>query len=111
MFGISDYNKLSINDIVLKACAETIKWHSEINTSWANTEIIYHPEVHLAFGVAVEGGLLTPVIRNADSLSLEQISLEAKALIKKACTKIETRRNGWIHFYNNKSWDVWYRHI
>ncbi len=87
LLGISDFNKLSINDIVLKACAETIKWHSEINTSWANTEIIYHPEVHLAFGVAVEGGLLTPVIRNADSLSLEQISLEAKALIKKARSK------------------------
>ena len=87
LLGISDFNKLSINDIVLKACAETIKWHSEINTSWANTEIIYHAEVHLAFGVAVEGGLLTPVIRNADSLSLEQISLEAKALIKKARSK------------------------
>ena len=87
LLGLSDFNKLSINDVVMKACAETIKWHPEINTSWGKTEIIYHPKVHLAFGVAVDGGLLTPVIRNADSLSLEQISSEAKALIGKARSK------------------------
>ena len=80
---------------MLKACAETIKWHPEINTSWANTDIIYHPEVHLSFGVAVEGGLLTPVIRN-DLYHLNNFS-GSKAL-SKARSKNKARRNGWIHF-------------
>lgn len=80
----TSFNKLSVNDFILKASAEAIKWHPEINTSWAEKEISYHAEVNLAFGVAVEGGLLTPVINNADRLSLEEISLEAKVLINKA---------------------------
>lgn len=83
----TSFNKFSVNDFILKACAESIKWHPEINTSWGNKEISYHAEVNLAFGVAVEGGLLTPVINNADQLSLEEVSLEAKSLINKARSK------------------------
>ena len=49
--------KLTLNDLILKACAETIKWVPEINTSWENDHIRYHGNVHLAFGVAVEDGL------------------------------------------------------
>ena len=83
----SGFNKLSVNDLILKACAESIKWHPEINTSWGESEIIFHDSVELAFGVAVEGGLLTPVIRNANTLSLTDISLEAKSLIALARNK------------------------
>lgn len=77
----------SINDFILKACAETIKWHPEINSSWNETEIIYHPEVNLSFGVAIEGGLLTPVINRACKMSLSEISVRAKQLITKAREK------------------------
>ena len=79
--------KISINDLILKACAETIKLVPEINSSWGENEIRYHGGIHLAFGVAVEDGLVTPVVRNADQLSLEGLSIEAKALISKARTK------------------------
>ena len=79
--------KISINDLILKACAETIKLVPEINSSWEENEIRYHGGIHLAFGVAVEDGLVTPVVRNADQLSLERLSFEAKGLISKARTK------------------------
>jgi pyruvate dehydrogenase E2 component (dihydrolipoamide acetyltransferase) len=79
--------KISINDLILKACAETIKLVPEINSSWEENEIRYHGGIHLAFGVAVEDGLVTPVVRNADQLSLEGLSFEAKGLISKARTK------------------------
>jgi len=83
----SDYLKISVNDLILKACAESLKWHPEINSSWGQDEIIFHEKVELAFGVAVDGGLLTPIIREADSLSLSEISREAKSLIDLARSK------------------------
>ena len=58
-----------------------------VNSSWMGDTIQRHGRVHLAFGVAIEDGLLTPVIRDADSKSLRQISAEAKALIAKARAK------------------------
>ena len=66
---------------------KTIKWHPQINTSWEIEEIKYHKDVNLAFGVAIDDGLLTPVIRKADTLSLSSLSGEAKELIEKARTK------------------------
>jgi pyruvate dehydrogenase E2 component (dihydrolipoamide acetyltransferase) len=80
-------SKLTLNDIILKACAETISLVPEINSSWEEKEIKLHGGIHLAFGVAVEDGLLTPVVRNADQLALEDLSIEAKSLIAKARTK------------------------
>ena len=83
----SDFLKISVNDLILKACAESLKWHPEINSSWGQDEIIFHEKVELAFGVAVDGGLLTPIIREADRLSLSEISREAKSLISLARDK------------------------
>jgi len=79
--------KISVNDLILKACAEAIKWHPEINTSWDTDKIKFHKDVNLAFGVAIEDGLLTPVIRKANTLSLHSISAAAKELISKARNK------------------------
>ncbi len=83
----SEFLKISVNDLILKACAESLKWHPEINSSWGQDEIIFHEKVELAFGVAVDGGLLTPIIREADRLSLSEISREAKSLISLARDK------------------------
>ncbi|MBT5717460.1 MAG: 2-oxo acid dehydrogenase subunit E2 [Opitutae bacterium] len=82
-----DPTKLTLNDIILKACAETIPLVPEINSSWEEKGIKLHGGVHLAFGVAVEDGLLTPVVRNAEQLGLETLSIEAKSLISKARSK------------------------
>tara|TARA_B100000212_G_scaffold104719_1_gene77451 strand:- start:1877 stop:3190 length:1314 start_codon:yes stop_codon:yes gene_type:complete len=82
-----DGSKVSINDMVLYACADAIKWFPAINSSWHNSEIKIHGNVHLSFGVAVEDGLVTPVIKNAESMNLVSLSTEAKSLIVKARTK------------------------
>jgi len=79
--------KVSLNDIILKACAECIPLVPEINTSWGEDHIQYHSYVNLAFGVAVDDGLVTPVIKNANLKNLIDISNEAKSLIDQARSK------------------------
>ena len=79
--------KFSVNDLTLKAAAEAVRRVPAINRSWEGETIQQHANVHLAFGVAIDDGLLTPVIRAAESKNLHQISNEAKALIKKARDK------------------------
>jgi pyruvate dehydrogenase E2 component (dihydrolipoamide acetyltransferase) len=79
--------RVSLNDIILKACSESIFAVPEINTSWGEKEIIFHEDINLSFGVAVEDGLLTPVIREAQNLDLLGISVYAKSLIEKARSK------------------------
>lgn len=79
--------KVTINDLILRAAAEAVRRVPAINRSWQGKTIKQHGSVHLAFGVAVEDGLITPVIRDAHAKSLRQMSLEAKDLIKKARNK------------------------
>ncbi len=79
--------KFSVNDLTLKAAAEAIRQVPAMNRSWEGETITQHGNVHLAFGVAIDDGLLTPVIREAENKSLHQISGEAKSLIKKARDK------------------------
>ncbi|MDG1174043.1 MAG: dihydrolipoamide acetyltransferase family protein [Opitutales bacterium] len=79
--------KVSINDLILKACADSIPQVPEINTSWTDDHISFHGEVCLAFGVAVEDGLVTPVIQNANHMSLIELASSAKSLIEKARSK------------------------
>jgi pyruvate dehydrogenase E2 component (dihydrolipoamide acetyltransferase) len=76
--------KITINDIILRAAALAVLRVPEINRSWNADKIIQHGTVHLAFGVAIEDGLLTPVIRDAQNKSLRQISAEAAELIGRA---------------------------
>ncbi len=76
--------KVSINDLILLSCARAIPQIPEINTSWADKEIIFHANVNLAFGVAIDEGLVTPVIRNAEQLDLRALSSEARSLIEKS---------------------------
>jgi pyruvate dehydrogenase E2 component (dihydrolipoamide acetyltransferase) len=79
--------KFSVNDLTLKAAAEAVRRVPAINRSWEGETIQQHPNVHLAFGVAIDDGLVTPVIRAAENKGLREISAEAKVLIKKARAK------------------------
>ncbi|PAZ03591.1 MAG: dihydrolipoamide acetyltransferase [Opitutia bacterium AMD-G3] len=79
--------KLSVNDFILKASAEALRRVPAVNASWAGTSIRQHSAVHLSFGVALEDGLVTPVIRDAHAKSLRDIATDAKALIGKARSK------------------------
>ena len=79
--------KFSINDLTLKAAAEAVRRVPAINRSWEGESIKQHPNVHLAFGVAIDDGLVTPVIRAAETKGLREIGAEAKVLIKKARSK------------------------
>lgn len=76
--------KYTVNDLILRAAAMAVRMVPAMNRSWEGSTIRQHGAVHLAFGVAIDDGLVTPVIRDADSKSLRQISLEAKELIGKA---------------------------
>lgn len=80
---ISDV-KISFNDLVLKACAVALKQHPEVNSSWQGDVIRQHGEIHIAMAVAIEDGLITPVIRNTDQKGLQQIAKESKDLAARA---------------------------
>ena len=79
--------KFSVNDLILKASAEALRRVPTVNSSWAESKVVRHGAVHLAFAVAVEEGLVTPVIRDAHAKGLRQISAEAKELAGRAKNK------------------------
>ncbi len=79
--------KLSVNDFVLKASAEALRHVPQVNASWMGDSIRYHGAAHVSFAVAIEDGLITPVVRDAHAKSVFQISAEAKALGKRAKEK------------------------
>ncbi len=77
--------KLTYNDIIVKACAAALRLHSDVNASFLGEKIRKHSRVHIGIAVSVDsGGLITPVLRDCDQKSLQQISAEAKELIARA---------------------------
>lgn len=79
--------KVSFNDLVIKACAVALRKHPKVNTSWLGDKIRTYSHVHIGVAVAVDDGLLVPVVRFADQKSLTQISAEVKDLGKRAKDK------------------------
>jgi pyruvate dehydrogenase E2 component (dihydrolipoamide acetyltransferase) len=79
--------KLSVNDFILKASAEALRRVPQVNASWEGNQIRYFAAAHVSFAVAIEDGLITPVVRDAHLKSLFAISTEAKALGKRAKEK------------------------
>lgn len=79
--------KISFNDMVIKACAVALRKHPKINASWRGDTIRYNQHVHIGVAVAVDEGLLVPVVRFADSKGFAQIGAEVKVLAEKAKTK------------------------
>lgn len=79
--------KISFNDLVVKACAKALRQHPKMNSSWFGDVIKEHGGVHVAIAVAIDDGLVTPVIRNTDLKGLAQISAETRDLAKRARDK------------------------
>jgi pyruvate dehydrogenase E2 component (dihydrolipoamide acetyltransferase) len=79
--------KISFNDLVLKACAIALKQHPKVNSSWQGDKIRINHHVNIGVAVAVEEGLLVPVVRFADLKTLSQIGAEVKEFAKRAKDK------------------------
>jgi pyruvate dehydrogenase E2 component (dihydrolipoamide acetyltransferase) len=81
---LGDQGKVSFNDIIIKATAHALTKHRPCNAWFEEDHIRYWNDVHIGMAVAVEDGLITPVIRNADLKSLAEIGREAKELAERA---------------------------
>ncbi len=77
-------SQVTLNDIVIKAVASTLRRHPELNASFAGDHVKQYGRVHIGLAVALDDGLITPVVRDADSKTLEEISQDAASLIDRA---------------------------
>ncbi|HEY3382239.1 MAG TPA: dihydrolipoamide acetyltransferase family protein [Vicinamibacterales bacterium] len=75
---------ISLNDVIIKAAASALKRHPEMNASFAGDHVKQYGRVHIGVAVALEDGLITPVIRDADSKSIDEIAAEARTLADRA---------------------------
>ncbi len=76
--------RISFNDIIVKASAMALRKHPNINASWYDDKITVHREINIGVAVAVDEGLIVPVIRNADMKSMSMINREVRELAGKA---------------------------
>ncbi len=76
--------KISFNDLIVKACAMAMAKNPETNISWVNGKIHQYKNIDIAIAVALKEGLITPIVKEADTKGLAEISKEIKSLVKKA---------------------------
>lgn len=79
--------KISMNDIIVKAVAASLRKHPAVNSSWLGDKIRYNHHIHIGVAVAIDDGLIVPVIKFADTKSISHISAEVKELADKAKNK------------------------
>jgi pyruvate dehydrogenase E2 component (dihydrolipoamide acetyltransferase) len=84
LLEMGEQYKVSFNDIVIKAVALSLAEHPEVNAHWLGDKIRHFNRIHVAMAVAVEDGLITPVLFDADRMTLWEISAKARELAKKA---------------------------
>ncbi|XVC35184.1 MAG: dihydrolipoamide acetyltransferase family protein [Candidatus Karelsulcia muelleri] len=84
---MNDLKKISFNDLIVKASALAIEANPKINSSWTEKSILYHKKINIGIAVALEDGLIVPVISNVDDKSLRKLSLEIKEKVIKAKEK------------------------
>ena len=84
LLEMGDEYKVSFNDIVIKAVALALAEHPEVNAHWLNDKIRHFNRIHVAMAVAVEDGFITPVLFDADRMTLWEISAKARELAAKA---------------------------
>ena len=76
--------KVSVNDLIVKACAGLLRTNPDLNVSFGGDKLLLHRRVHVGIAVALDGGLIVPVIRDADTKALTQVAREARELIGRA---------------------------
>ena len=76
--------KISVNDFIIRAVALSLKKVSAVNVSWTDTAMRHFKDIDVSVAVAVEGGLLTPIVKNADQKGLAEISIEMRDLANRA---------------------------
>ncbi len=76
--------KISVTDLLIRACSVTLRTHLDVNSSWGGDHLVRHSHVNIGCAVASDNGLLVPVIRDADRKSLTEIAVEAHALVERA---------------------------
>jgi pyruvate dehydrogenase E2 component (dihydrolipoamide acetyltransferase) len=79
--------KVSFNDMVVKACAMALQKHPQVNTSWTDNNTLFHSHIHVGVAVAVEEGLVVPVVKHTNQMSLTQIGAAVRDLAGKARQK------------------------
>ena len=84
MIALGDEFKVSYNDILLKAVATALSQHPEVNAHWLGDKIRRHHRVQLGMAVAVEDGLITPIIADADNKRISEIARDSRELAKRA---------------------------
>ncbi len=77
-------NKVTINDLIIKAAAFSMKKFPDINSSWIDNKILKYSNVDISIAVALEDGLITPIVKNADKKGILSISKEVKDLVSRA---------------------------
>jgi pyruvate dehydrogenase E2 component (dihydrolipoamide acetyltransferase) len=82
--GLQGQPKISVNDLIIRACALTLLAHPGVNASFQGDKIRVYQRVHMGIAVALEEGLITPVLRDAHAKSLAQIAVEARDLAERA---------------------------
>ncbi|XVN40276.1 MAG: pyruvate dehydrogenase complex dihydrolipoamide acetyltransferase [Rickettsia endosymbiont of Argas persicus] len=83
-FSDDKFTKISINDFIILAVAKALQEVPNANASWGEDAIIYYNNIDISVAVAIENGLVTPIIRNANQKNIVELSDEMKGLIKKA---------------------------
>ncbi|WP_244194510.1 dihydrolipoamide acetyltransferase family protein [Amycolatopsis echigonensis] len=76
--------RVSVTDLLVKACAQALIAHPEVNSSWGETRLLRHHRVHIGIAVALDEGLIVPVVQDADRKTVSQISREAHDLAERA---------------------------
>ena len=79
--------KISVNDFIVKAVASALRKNPQVNSSWLGDKVRYNHHIHVGIAVAIEDGLIVPVVKFADNKSLSHISAEVKQLADKAKNK------------------------
>ena len=77
-------SKVSVNDMVIKACAMALRDHPDVNASWSDAAMIRYNTIDIAVAVATDRGLVTPIVRNADLKGLGRIAADMKDLAARA---------------------------
>jgi pyruvate dehydrogenase E2 component (dihydrolipoamide acetyltransferase) len=76
--------KVSVNDLIVRACAQSLVQHPQAHRSYVDGHHVYHAHVHVGIAVALDDGLIVPVLRDADAKGVRQLAVETRDLVKRA---------------------------